>query len=196
MEVIKKIAKMRQELKGTFSKQGEVNSKVKFKYFTLKDIFPSVMTLSEKYNVFLEFSTEQLENPLVFNDGNKSMSTNVIAKLTVINLDDIKDTYTLSLPFLVGAMMGCTSPQFIGSASTYTEKYLYFKMFNIEELDNIEEMTAKRHYCVDCKSEIKAVKTKDGIKSAEFVVDKLLQQSPDGKLHCKKCLTEQVDNEE
>lgn len=113
------------------TKEG-VNSHQQFTFFRLEEIVPAINETSQLFGIVVTMTTVTNE-----------FGTH--AKATVINVDDPTETIEFSTPFGIPVAVKSASgnevnnlTQRIGSAETYTRRYLYLKVFDIVESDSID----------------------------------------------------------
>lgn len=120
-------------------KKAGVNRHIEFMYFTLPDIVPVVLELQSKYSFIINMRVD--ETPL----------GNALFIADVVNLADTNDVISFTAPFVVpdsaiSVKTGnpiTTKTQNVGSAITYMRRYLYMMIFDIVEMDFLDETSGK-----------------------------------------------------
>lgn len=140
LNIFEKINAMRLDFANLDIKKNGVNMYAEYKYFTLDDIVPAVLNLSEKYNVTGIFNFGQDEATLTIYD-NDAMTFAAVAPIDV-NVDMMKVVFTS--PMAKQAMpKGGTEVQNLGAVQTYLRRYLYLAFLDIVESDEVEATTGK-----------------------------------------------------
>lgn len=134
-----KLMKARIDFARADVKKAGINRHIEYMYFTLPDIVPVVLELQSKYQFVINMRVDETQ----------SGGTMFIAD--VINLLDPNDVISFTAPFVVPDSMISgktgnpltTKTQNVGSAITYMRRYLYMLVFDIVEMDFMEEEAGK-----------------------------------------------------
>jgi hypothetical protein len=118
MHIYDKLDKARESVRST-SRQ-KTTSGGKFKYFTPEEVEAIVA----------EVCTEQRILPVC---NLKRNEHGLFQEMTLVNLDDLKDTIVFTLATHVGAVMNANDTQNMGSTDTYSERYIKMKVFQIKD---------------------------------------------------------------
>jgi hypothetical protein len=125
-----KMAKIKQELSETKIEKSGHNKYAGFKYHELSDFISVINKLNLKHGVndFVEIK-EQMG----------------YCRITLVNVDDSDDKYSIVTPFREAQMLakgGAPSNvdviQRMGSTITYNRRYLYMTAYNIQENDGVD----------------------------------------------------------
>ena len=124
--IYSKLAKIKCEFQDKNIKKTGKNSFTKFKYYTLDDIMPTINDLMAKNNIccIVSFTKE-------------------LATLRVINIDEPSEFIEITSPMADATVKGGTEIQGIGSAETYSRRYLYMALLDITEHDTLDENHGK-----------------------------------------------------
>ena len=124
--LFKKIQHVRVELQQKELKKTGYNKFSDFYYFELGDFLPQINELCLKYNLFTyeDITTE-------------------MARITVVDLDKLENTFELTIPTAEVELKGANKIQSLGGLLTYARKYLYMLMFEIIESDPVDAETGK-----------------------------------------------------
>ena len=125
-----RMAKIKKELGGFKIPKSGHNKYGGFKYHELSDFISIINDLNEKHGV----------NDFV--DINEDIGC---CKITLVNIDDSEDKYSIVTPFREAQMLakgGAPSNvdviQRMGSTITYNRRYLYMTAYNIQENDSVD----------------------------------------------------------
>lgn len=121
-----KIQKIKVELQELGIKPTGFNAFAKYSYYSLKDFLPSMNKLCLQHKVFIDE-----------NIGEKDIT------LTVIDCDDVSNTYVLVIPTTEVKLSGGNSAQNLASMFTYFRRYAYLILFSIVEEDTIDAVAGK-----------------------------------------------------
>lgn len=124
--LFKKIQHVRVELQQKELKKTGYNKFSDFYYFELGDFLPQLNELCLKYNLFTyeDITTE-------------------MARITVVDLDKLENTFELTIPTAEVELKGANKIQSLGGLLTYARKYLYMLMFEIIDSDPVDAETGK-----------------------------------------------------
>src|SRR4249919_926279 len=67
-----------------------------------------------------------------------------IATMTIVDLDNVTDTITITSPMGSAALKGCHEVQNIGAVETYQRRYLWVAALEIVEHDALDKTTGKK----------------------------------------------------
>lgn len=132
--VHERLQAVRTDLQKVEMKKSGKNGFANYSYFELADFLPLVNELCAKHRITPAMSFTPQE-----------------ATLTLVNQDDVTDTLEFKMPFMVCEMKGQNRIQCLGSAITYSRRYMYMTVFEIVESDGIDSLSAEQ------KEEVKPV---------------------------------------
>jgi hypothetical protein len=70
--------------------------------------------------------------------------TRELATMTIVDLDNVTDTITITSPMGSAALKGCHEVQNIGAVETYQRRYLWVAALEIVEHDALDKTTGKK----------------------------------------------------
>lgn len=118
MNIYEKIQIVKQEfLKKNIKKSGQ-NKFANYTYYELADITPELIELCNTHKLFTGFSFDK-----------------ELATLTVINIEQPKETVVYTSPMEELEIKGANKIQALGGTETYQRRYLYMAAFDIIEND-------------------------------------------------------------
>ena len=125
LNVYEKLQNVRSEIvKKDLKKTGKASYKgtVKYTYFELSDILPTITELCSKHRI----------TPLMSDFDNDK------AILTIRDNDDLESCINFSISIKICQLVGCNDMQNIGGSYNYAKRYLYMNAFEISENDTTE----------------------------------------------------------
>lgn len=160
-----RLQKARVELQKLELKKSGKNKYSGFTYFELKDFIPKVNEIFLNAKLFSNFSIQ--DN---------------IANLTIINIEDPKETILFTSPIDKASLKNCVPIQEIGAVHTYMKRYLYLNALEITEDDVLDPKVGENENKKRISPEKEAKTKKASSKVSDFV----------NKLKQLKLTTEQI----
>lgn len=140
MSIYDKLNKARELVRTTKHKKEGVNSYSKYSYFTPEQVELIVAEVCDETKMLPLCSMKRNEFGLY-------------QELTLVNLEDIKETLVFELATVRGELKATNETQQMGGADTYSERYIKMKVFQIKDnnldpdsKDNSSTATAKKTY--------------------------------------------------
>lgn len=121
LNIYQKLQKSRVDLQKKDLKKTGFNKYSNYTYFELGDFLPSINEICNENGLSTIFEFES-----------------TLAKLTVIDVDNIESKLEFSTPIEIAVLKGCSSIQNIGGTQSYARRYLYIMAFEIAESDTID----------------------------------------------------------
>lgn len=125
-----RMAKIKKELSNKKIPKSGHNKFAGFKYHELNDFIQVINELNDEHGV----------NDVILID-----ELNGVCSITLFNVDNSEDSYTIKTPFREAEMLGkggaksnVDAVQRIGSTITYNRRYLYMTAYNIQENDGVD----------------------------------------------------------
>ena len=121
LNIYQKLQKSRVDLQKKELKKTGFNKYSNYTYFELGDFLPSINEICNENGLATIFEFES-----------------TLAKLTVIDVDNIESKLEFSTPIEIAILKGCSNIQNIGGTQSYARRYLYIMAFEIAESDTID----------------------------------------------------------
>ena len=126
LNLFQKLQKARVELQEMNLKKSGQNKFAGFKYFELSDFLPAINVICNNIGLFTAISF-----------------TNEYATLRIYDCDDMEKFIEFTSPMKEIEQKGCNSIQSLGSAETYSRRYLFLTAFEIVENDFSDAILGK-----------------------------------------------------
>ena len=126
MNIYQKLQEMRVDLQERGLVKSGHNDHKNYDYFELGDFLPAINEIQKKHNTISIFGI-----------------TKEVAKLEVINCENLQESIEFTIPIAELSIAGANSIQNIGGLTTYTRRYLYMIAFEIAENDEFDPNTGK-----------------------------------------------------
>jgi len=120
MNIYEKLNKARELVRNTKHKKAGTNEYSNYDYFTPEQVEMIVAEVCEE--------TKML--PLC---NLRRNADGLYQELTLVNLEDIKDTIDFQLSTVQGEMKATNATQQMGGTDTYSERYIKMKVFQIKD---------------------------------------------------------------
>ena len=116
--VFERLQDVRVDLQKMNIKKDAENNFTKFNYYTLNAILPPINELCQKHRITYttKFTKEEVT-------------------LTLYNHDDLNDTITFGMPFVMSELKSAPRIQCLGASVSYITRYLMISVFGIAESD-------------------------------------------------------------
>lgn len=161
-----RMAKIKKELAAREIKKSGHNKFAGFKYHELSDFIAHINELNLKHGV---------------NDLVEIKERMGYCKITLVNVDDSDDKYSIVTPYREAEMLAkggkpstTDAIQRMGSTITYNRRYLYMTAYNIQENDGVDAQEPGNGTKKEAKKEQKKPKKKDFSKPFGEVIQAVL----------------------
>ena len=125
--VHQKLQEVRVNLQEKNLKKSGENKFAGYKYYELHDFIPTVNELMLEHKLTSQISY-----------GTK------MARLDIINTDNVSEVITFKTPMSSAALKGCHEVQNLGAVQTYLRRYLWTTALEITESDPLEAQTGNK----------------------------------------------------